>query len=113
MGALRYNLAATLKPTIASVPPVVLFPCDLGAAWPTVLREELALLAVAQCVAAIAFPCTLQLHFLGDLVKLLLFHLHTSCADQGLSASRFVILQLLAVEMLSSEISTAVARACV
>ena len=94
-------------------PPAVFIFCDLGAAWPTAFRKELALLAVAQCVAAIALPCTLELHVFGDLVKLFLFQLDTSCADQCFLALKFVIVQLRLVEMPSSELRTTVARACV
>ena len=105
--------ASGLVVMVMCAPPAVFFFCDLGDAWPTVFRKELALLAVAQCIATITLPCSFELHFFGDLVKLFLFQLDTFFADQGLPAMLFVIVQLFAVEMLSSEISTTVARACV
>ena len=104
--------ASGLVVMVMCAPPAVFFFCDLGAAWPTVFRKELALLAVAQCIATITLPCSLELHFFGDLVKLFLFQLLTFCADQGFSAL-LVVFHLLFVEMYSSELRTTVARACV
>ena len=78
--------ASGLVVMVMCAPPAVFFFCDLGAAWPTVFKKELALLAVAQCIAAITLPCSLEFHFFGDLVKLFLFQLGTFFADQGLPA---------------------------
>ena len=94
-------------------PPKVFVVCDFGSTWPAIFGKELALFVVAQFVAAVTIPSTFQLHVFGDDVELFFLRLCTVLADQFLSVMVSLMMELVCIEMLSSETSITVARACV